>query len=225
MAIEQVNRGLPERRASASDYTAIMRLDHATKHVFVVPGIILALLLRASEVSLTVWPFIAGAIVAVLIASANYVINEWLDREFDAHHPTKSKRTAVQAQMDGTVVWILWACLVSVGLLVALSASKTMMFIALAFAAQGIFYNVKPLRLKDHAYVDVLSEFRQQSVKAHDRVGDGRSDDPAACEHHHRLLARRRLPDGGEAPVGIPRDCREPRSRPSHPLQGELCGI
>jgi 4-hydroxybenzoate polyprenyltransferase len=158
MTIDEVNRGASARRATASDYLAIMRLDHATKHIFVVPGIILALLLRGGDVTLTVWPFIAGTIVAVLIASANYVINEWLDREFDAHHPTKSKRTAVQARLDGTVVWILWACLVSVGLLVALSASKTMLLVAAAFAAQGIVYNVRPLRSKDHAYLDVLSE-------------------------------------------------------------------
>jgi 4-hydroxybenzoate polyprenyltransferase len=135
-----------------------MRLDHATKHVFVVPGIILAVLLRGKDVSLTIWPFVAGIIVAVLIASANYVINEWLDREFDALHPTKSQRTAVKAQLDGTVVWTLWACLVTIGVLVALSASKTMMIIAMAFAAQGIVYNVKPFRSKDHAYLDVLSE-------------------------------------------------------------------
>ena len=158
MTVNQLNSASPERRASASDYVAIMRLDHMTKHVFVVPGVVLALLLRRGEITLSLWPFVAGAIVAVLIASANYVINEWLDREFDALHPKKSKRTAVQVQLDGTVVWILWACLVAVGLLVALSASRTMMYIAIAFAAQGVVYNVKPLRTKDHAYLDVLSE-------------------------------------------------------------------
>jgi 4-hydroxybenzoate polyprenyltransferase len=141
-----------------ADYIAIMRLDHATKHVFVLPGIILALLLRRSQVSLTVWPFLAGAIVAVLIASANYVLNEWLDREFDAHHPTKSKRTAVHIPFDGTLIWCLWASLIGCGLLVAASASRTMLLLAIAFAAQGVIYNVEPLRTKNHAYFDVITE-------------------------------------------------------------------
>ncbi len=158
MSVDRIRTATKERSATIGDYMAIMRLDHATKHVFVVPGVILALLLRGSAVSVTVWPFIAGVATAVLIASANYVINEWLDREFDALHPKKSARTAVKAQLDGSVVWAQWAVLVVAGLLIAASASWTMMAVAIGFAAQGIVYNVKPMRTKDHAYLDVLSE-------------------------------------------------------------------
>jgi 4-hydroxybenzoate polyprenyltransferase len=150
--------GLTSRPAKIADYIAIMRLDHATKHVFVVPGIILALLLRGSQVHLAVWSFVAGALVAVLIASANYVINEWLDRDSDALHPTKSARTAVQIRLEGSLVWVQWLILVALGLTIAASSSKTMLVVAIAFAAQGIVYNVRPLRSKDYPYVDVLTE-------------------------------------------------------------------
>jgi 4-hydroxybenzoate polyprenyltransferase len=156
--LETARAGSPLRKAGVADYVAIMRLDHVTKHVFVVPGIILAILLRGSQVHLTLWPFFAGALVAVSIASANYVINEWLDREFDALHPTKSMRTAVKAELDGSVVWALWGVLVAFGLGMAASASSTMFYTALIFAAQGIVYNVKPFRSKDYAYIDVLTE-------------------------------------------------------------------
>src|SRR5271166_3010461 len=108
MSFNEAITAPPQRRAKLADYIAIMRLDHATKHVFIVPGIILALLLRGAQAHLNLWSFIAGALVAVLIASANYVINEWLDRDSDALHPTKSARTAVQIRLDGSVVWALW---------------------------------------------------------------------------------------------------------------------
>jgi len=156
--LDEARTSPAERKGTAADYIAIMRLDHVTKHVFVLPGVILALLLRGPQVHIGLWPFVAGAVVAVSIASANYVINEWLDREVDAHHPTKSARTAVQTRLHGSAVWMLWAVLVILGLGFAASTSKSMLYTAIAFAAQGIVYNVKPLRSKDFAYIDVLSE-------------------------------------------------------------------
>src|SRR3546814_13249808 len=92
-----------------------MRLDHATKHIFIVPGFALAVLLRPEHGEFRLYPIITGLVMAVLIASANYVINEYLDRDFDALHPTKSLRRAVQRQMDGRVVWLLWLTLVEIG--------------------------------------------------------------------------------------------------------------
>jgi 4-hydroxybenzoate polyprenyltransferase len=158
MSFNEATTEPTERRPKLADYIAIMRLDHVTKHVFVMPGIILALLLRGFRGHFAVWPFVAGTLVAVLIASANYVINEWLDRESDAHHPRKSSRTAVKTHLDGKFVWLQWGLLVAGGLLAAASSSKTMLFVAVAFMVQGIVYNLRPLRSKDYPYVDVLTE-------------------------------------------------------------------
>ncbi len=144
--------------ATLIDHIAMMRLDHATKHVFILPGMVLALLLRGASTRLTLWPAIAGGLTAILIASANYVINEWLDRESDSHHPTKSTRPAVRRRMHGGSVWLHWALLTLAGLAVAASASRMMLVVALAFAAQGLVYNVQPLRSKDYPYLDVVTE-------------------------------------------------------------------
>jgi len=135
-----------------------MRLDHATKHVFIVPGIVLAALLRGLSPHFDIWPFIAGGITAVAIASANYVINEFLDRDFDAHHPTKSARSAVQKTMQGWIVAAEWAALAAIGLSAAASASVTMLATAVVFVGQGLVYNVPPVRSKDVAFLDVISE-------------------------------------------------------------------
>ena len=149
---------IPAQPARLRDYIAIMRLDHMTKHVFILPGVVLAVLLRRPYIHLTVWPVIAGLITAITIASANYVINEFLDRESDAHHPTKAGRSAVRNQMSGWIVALQWAVLVAIGVGAAYSASTSMLIAALIFATQGIVYNVPPIRSKDVAYVDVISE-------------------------------------------------------------------
>lgn len=153
---ESVTR--PTQTADIRDYLRIARFDHATKHVFIIPGIILAFLLRPEQASLAPWPIIAGFVSAVAIASANYVINEWLDRDFDRYHPEKSQRAAVQREMSPTIVLIEYAAFLSIGLGLAASVNPVFLAVSVLFAISGIAYNVKPLRTKDVVFVDVLTE-------------------------------------------------------------------
>ncbi|MCB2190725.1 MAG: UbiA family prenyltransferase [Deltaproteobacteria bacterium] len=145
-------------KPSPKDYLAICRLDHVTKHVFIIPGICLAYILRYHYVHIHWTNILLGCIVALSIASANYAINEWLDRNFDKFHPGKSGRTAVQFNLDPRIVWLMWGGLILLGLGAAWSAGKVMFIAGALFVLQGIFYNVPPLRSKDRAYLDVVSE-------------------------------------------------------------------
>jgi 4-hydroxybenzoate polyprenyltransferase len=140
------------------DYLALARFDHFTKHIFIVPGIVLAYLLRGGPPNFPVVQVILGFITAICIASANYVINEYLDREFDKFHPTKSRRRAVECALRGGFVKLEWAAFILVGLSCAWLGSATLFVTACIFALQGIFYNVPPLRTKDKPYLDVISE-------------------------------------------------------------------
>jgi 4-hydroxybenzoate polyprenyltransferase len=150
--------GTARPQGRISDYIAIARLDHVTKQVFIVPGIILAFLLRGVRTDSLSASITLGLITAVGVASANYAINEWLDRDFDRFHPKKAQRPSVQRELRSDIVMLEWALLFGAALVCAFHDSRTMYFIAIVFGLQGIIYNVAPLRTKDVAYLDVISE-------------------------------------------------------------------
>jgi 4-hydroxybenzoate polyprenyltransferase len=147
------------KNAGIKEYVTIARLDHWFKNIFMLPGMVFAYLIYQTPLDLPIlYKVIVGIASTCLIASANYVINEFLDAEFDRFHPVKSQRTAVQTVLNPLYVYLQWFVLAAVGLSLAYLINIQFVVTEAFLLFMGLMYNVKPFRTKDKVYLDVLSE-------------------------------------------------------------------
>ena len=147
------------RNAGFKEYVTIARPDHWFKNIFMLPGMLFAYLIYKTPLDFDFFfKVLAGVTSTCLIASANYVINEYLDAEFDRFHPVKNKRSAVQTKLNPAYVYLQWFVLSAVGLIIAYFINIQFLFTEAFLLFMGIMYNVKPFRTKDRVYLDVISE-------------------------------------------------------------------
>lgn len=139
-------------------HIAILRIDHWTKNVFLLPGIVIPLTV-SHKLSFTLFlNLILGTISVCFVASSNYVINEILDAPYDSLHPVKKSRPAARGLVYVPLGYVQWLTLMVAGVGIGLYVSKFLMASVLALWIMGCVYNIRPLRTKDIAYLDVLSE-------------------------------------------------------------------
>jgi len=139
-------------------YLKIARIDHWFKNVFMLPGFLLAWLLTNITIAESLVPAVIAVLSTCLIASANYVINEWLDAEYDRHHPVKSSRPSAAGQIQARYVFLEYILLIAAGLFLALQLHWEFVVFSVILLSMGVIYNVRPMRSKDRVYLDVLSE-------------------------------------------------------------------
>lgn len=141
------------------NYVKIARPDHWIKNFFIMPGVAIAFLLTEHSIrDINIIKLICAFFATCMIASANYVINEWLDAPFDKFHPTKKNRPVVAENMKFSIVITEYIALIIVGVILSLLVNKPFLITSLILLFMGFLYNVKPFRTKDIAYFDVLSE-------------------------------------------------------------------
>jgi decaprenyl-phosphate phosphoribosyltransferase len=140
-------------------YIHIARPDHWFKNIFMLPGMVMGLYYtHFSFAGTSALDIVAGIFATCLIASANYVINEYLDMEFDKFHPVKKFRPAVNANLKKQYVYLEYALLALSGLAISYFIKPMFLWVEMFFLLMGFLYNVKPFRTKDKVYLDVLSE-------------------------------------------------------------------
>jgi decaprenyl-phosphate phosphoribosyltransferase len=155
-AVEAV--AVKESSASFKDYVAIARPDHWTKNLFMLPGLFLGMLVSKKSLGEIWWPLLIGFAATCLISSANYTINEWLDRHFDRFHPKKRLRPSVSGRIKAVGVYSEYVVLAIGGLALAALINVRVLEASAFLLVMGILYNVQPFRTKDRAYLDVVSE-------------------------------------------------------------------
>lgn len=144
------------------EYIKICRPDHWLKNIFILFGHVVAWALVLDfklDAGLAFTAFLS-LIPACLIASANYILNEILDAPFDAMHPTKKLRGIPAGKVKVAYLWWLKAALIVVGFALCWLWNFNWGYVtALALLlVSGVVYNVRPLRLKDRAFMDVIAE-------------------------------------------------------------------
>ena len=141
------------------DYVNMARPDHWFKNAFMLPGILIAWVASPPEQPLSTLGWIGlGVIAACLACSSNYTINEWLDAPEDKLHPEKKSRPAAAGRVKARIVYFEWAFLAASALTLAWFVGLMFLLSLLMLLVMGLLYNVRPVRLKDIPYLDVLSE-------------------------------------------------------------------
>ena len=138
-------------------YLRICRIDNIPKQIFIVPGIFLASLYTSID-NINFWYIILGFICAILSASSNYVINEYLDRKNDKFHPLKKKRLFVKEKIDFKKVFYFYFFLIITSLVLSYKINQFFFITNILFIISGLIYNLKPFRLKDRVHLDVINE-------------------------------------------------------------------
>jgi 4-hydroxybenzoate polyprenyltransferase len=148
-----------QEKSSIFDYVRMARVDHWIKNLFILPGVVVAaLILKVMPCPALVLSLLVAFLSTSLAASANYVINEWLDARFDQFHPTKKHRPVVVAQIQFRWVMVEYVLLVVLSLALALLVNHPFAAAIGWLLLMGLVYNVEPVRTKDIPFLDVLSE-------------------------------------------------------------------
>jgi len=149
--------GVSLRAAGLNEYVTIARPDHWFKNIFMLPGMLFAYLVYQTPLEPAFFlKVISGIACTCLIASANYVINEYLDVQFDRFHPVKKFRSGVQTVLNPYYVILQWFLLAASGLLLSLYINLPFMLLEAFLLFMGLMYNVKPFRTKDRVYLDMF---------------------------------------------------------------------
>lgn len=150
------------------NYIKLLRVDHWFKNLFIIAGIISAILFIQSKFTgpQVVVQTIGAFILASLISSVNYIVNQIADVAFDKRHPDKKTRPIPSGKISIFRAEILAIILLLGSLIIAnVFYNANFFYVLLSLWIAGILYNIRPIRLKNIPYIDVISESFNNPVR------------------------------------------------------------
>lgn len=139
----------------------LCRLNYWPKNIFLLPGVFFFVFFSNVENFYTTENLITlflAILSTCLICSSNYVINELTDVKTDFYHPDKKKRPLVSKNLSISTSIVVFIFLSLFGYFLGININNNFFLTLLVLQLMGFIYNVKPLRFKDHAYLDVITE-------------------------------------------------------------------
>lgn len=140
-------------------HLSLLRIDHWVKNLLIIPGIIAASFFHQKIILTNKTSYVLlGIISTCLASSANYILNEILDRKYDKFHPTKKNRPLPSRKISPKNAWILYVITTLVSIISAAWVNQLFLYLQILLLLMGIVYNAPPIRSKDIPYIDTLSE-------------------------------------------------------------------
>ena len=148
-------------------YLAVLRIDHWHKNLFTLLGSLGAVAyFHVPLREVNGWAVVLGLLLSCLLSSVNYVINEFLDASFDALHPVKKNRPIPSGKVNPEMLFFIAGLLLVATMMISiLWMPRKFSFFLILFFLSGILYNLRPVRAKDIAFLDVIVESLNNPIR------------------------------------------------------------
>ena len=159
------------------------------------------------------WAALVALLSICLIASANYTINEFLDAQFDRHHPLKNGRPGALGVLDLRLVTLQYLLLAAAGIGAGADDQCAFSSDVIGFVDDGDALQYPACTYQRLSLRRRSLRIDQQSHSISARLVCGQCVRIAAIERSTRLLDGRRLSDGDQALLRVSLDRRPQTSR------------
>lgn len=139
-------------RAMIRDYLTLMRPHQYVKNLVLFFPALFALQLTLDHGEI-IWKIAIGTVAFSLVASAVYILNDYIDREHDREHPTKKDRPLASGRVKASTALTLMGVLVVLGLGIFAWLSMSALYLAIGYLIMNVLYSV---RLKHIPIIDIF---------------------------------------------------------------------